>query len=268
MTYLQYYLAGGLLLHKAVWEIFKRKSKSAPPRAAAKTSLASQAAKAVKIAILAGILVQTFLPPVLPISSSPAKLELIGALLYTLGLSLALAARFELGRNWSDIEAGLIREGHNIVDTGVYRYIRHPIYVGDLALLVGLELALNSWLVAAAVALIPAVLWKAIQEENVIRRSLPGYEDYCQRTNRFIPLRAKATLAALLVAATAAALFSWTSSIPPQPASASNAYVYVTHAGRWYHLEGCRYLARTNDKMTLQEAKNRGLHPCKICNPR
>ena len=194
MSVLRWYLLAGLLVHKLVWEVLKSRGLAAPPEA--KKSLAIRLVKAVKLAILAGIVVQVLLPTVLPIMDDPASLSFAGTLLFTAGLSLALAARFELGRNWSDIEAGIVQANHTVVETGVYRYIRHPIYVGDLALLVGLELALNSWLVIPAILLIPLILYKAIGEEAVVQKSLPGYEAYCQRTSRFLPLRFERKLVA------------------------------------------------------------------------
>jgi protein-S-isoprenylcysteine O-methyltransferase Ste14 len=69
----------------------------------------------------------------------------------------------------------------------LYRYIRHPIYVGDLLLLAGLELSLNSWLVAGVIVMAPFVLWKAIREEQVLARALPDYDSYRMKTKRFIP---------------------------------------------------------------------------------
>ena len=60
--------------------------------------------------------------------------------------------------NWSDIETAEVLCEHAVVSHGVYRYVRHPIYIGDIALLVGLELALNSWLVLGALAIAPIVV--------------------------------------------------------------------------------------------------------------
>ena len=74
-----------------------------------------------------------------------------------------------------------------MVSRGVYAYIRHPIYSGDLLLLLGLELALNSWLVLGAAALIPIVFQRAVKEENSLSEQLSGYGAYIQRTKRFIP---------------------------------------------------------------------------------
>jgi protein-S-isoprenylcysteine O-methyltransferase Ste14 len=143
--------------------------------------------KAVKIAILLGILVQVWLPDVLPISEDPFAIRVIGTAIYTAGLLVAIAARFQLGDNWSNIETGQVLTHQQVVSRGIYSYIRHPIYTGDLLLLLGLELALNSWLVLGVLVLIPVVLLKAIKEEQMLQRELAGYGDYCRETKRFIP---------------------------------------------------------------------------------
>lgn len=182
MDPLRLYLLAGLLFHKGVWEIMKQR-----PRRRAPQPLGRKLVKAVKTAILAGIIVQCFLPDVLPISPQPAALRAAGALLYSIGLGVAVLGRLQLGGNWSDIEnAGVLPEQH-VVSRGVYRYIRHPIYAGDLCLLAGLELALNSWLVFGVLALVPIVYRQAAREEGMLSRQLAGYQQYCRRTKRFIP---------------------------------------------------------------------------------
>jgi len=184
MWFLRLYLFSGLVAHKLVWELLKRCTPAtARPRAAQLTLV-----KVVKIAILVGILVQTLLPDdVFPIARNATALRLIGTLIYTCGLLTAIVGRFQLGRNWSDIETPTVGEEHTVVTHGLYRFIRHPIYVGDLLLLLGLELALNSWLVLGVFALIPVILRRAVEEEKFLEGQLPGYRLYVQRTKRFIP---------------------------------------------------------------------------------
>src|SRR4029434_6394503 len=104
---------------------------------------------AVKILVLAFLLVQTLFLDILPISGAPAQLHLLGGAFYLLGLSLAITARMQLGRNWLDLENFDVRPTQTIVDRGIYRYVRHPIYTGDLLLVAGLELVLHSWRVLA-----------------------------------------------------------------------------------------------------------------------
>jgi protein-S-isoprenylcysteine O-methyltransferase len=112
-------------------------------------------------------------------------LRAVGIAIYTLGLMMAVVARCQLGRNWSDIEKSRVKRDHMLVAHGIYRWVRHPIYAGDL-LLLGLELALNSW---AALGVLPLALYvrqKAAGEERDLARTL-GYDDYWRRTGRFLP---------------------------------------------------------------------------------
>jgi protein-S-isoprenylcysteine O-methyltransferase Ste14 len=196
MLVLRIYLLSGLLAHKAVWEILKRRQKGGIAnfestfRKAEKPSrreVLISAVKAVKIAILLAIAVQTLLPDILPISQEPMLLRIAGTLIYSAGLIIAIRGRTELGTNWSDIEAARVSHQHAVVSNGPYRLIRHPIYVGDLMLLFGLELALNSWLVLGALLLAPVVLGQAVREEKKLVQVLPGYQAYCANTKRFIP---------------------------------------------------------------------------------
>jgi len=192
MVLLRLYLLAGLVAHKLVWELLKRRG-GPPTHVAAKpkSSLLVQAIKAVKIAILLGIAAQTVLPTILPIfpegTQGAVAVRAAGILLYTAGLALAVGSRLQLGSNWSDIETAKVLERQHVVERGVYSLIRHPIYVGDILLLWGLELALDSWLVVGVALLTTVVLAQAIREERMLERNLPGYTDYCARTKRFIP---------------------------------------------------------------------------------
>lgn len=187
MILLRLYLLSGLIAHKAVWEVLKRHKPGAVATPRTEYSPRLLLIKAVKIGILLGIIAQTLLPDVLPIGSHPALLRAVGAAVFTTGLLIAVVARLQLDSNWSDIEAARILSGQRVISHGLYRYIRHPIYVGDLLLLAGLELSLNSWLVLAVALLTPAVLWQATREEKKLATLLPGYDLYCQTTKRFIP---------------------------------------------------------------------------------
>lgn len=186
MIWLRIYLLSGLILHKAVWEYMKRRSGDSPKTSTPAGPVVT-AMKAIKIMILLGILAQTLLPDILPITTSPMLLRLIGAAIYTIGLITALLGRLQLGTNWSDIETAQVLSRQQVVSDGLYRYIRHPIYIGDVILLTGLELSLNSWLVLGVALMTPFILWKAVREEEMLAATLTGYDDYRERTKRFIP---------------------------------------------------------------------------------
>jgi len=185
MLVFRIYLLLGLVLHKAVWEIMKRREHLSQERKGQplKTRLVSGA----KLAVLAAIVVQILAPEFLPISRAPATLRGAGLLLYTLGWVTAVTARIQLGRNWSDIEKSYVKQDHALVAHGLYRFVRHPIYTGDLLLLLGLELALNSWAVIGVAVVAVYVRQQAIREERNLLERIPGYAQYCRRTPRFVP---------------------------------------------------------------------------------
>lgn len=177
---LRAYLLAGLVAHKVVWEILKRGA-GAPPRQPFRPI------KAVKILVLAALLLQPFFPELLPISATPFPFQLAGTTIYTLGLAVAIAARVQLGRNWSDVESATVLPRQQLVARGLYRYIRHPIYLGDILLIGGYELALNSWGVLLVLPLTAFVWRKAAQEEALLATQLPGYPAYLQTSGRFLP---------------------------------------------------------------------------------
>ena len=82
-----------------------------------------------------------------------------------------------------------MQEGHKVIDTGVYAYVRHPMYAGALLYLIGIPLLLGSWWgLAVTPFLILGIAWRAVHEEDMLRQELPGYADYAARVRyRFVP---------------------------------------------------------------------------------
>lgn len=187
MMLLRCYLLVGLVTHKVVWEMLKQRRSHASIEKPPPPSICVILIKAMKIMILLGIVVQTIVSDVLPITPDSIGLRIVGTAFYTVGLLVAILGRIQLGDNWSDIEKARLLPDQAVVSNGLYRYIRHPIYVGDLLLLVGLQLSLNSWIVVVVGLIAPVVLWKAVCEERMLIKTLPGYREYCKITKRFIP---------------------------------------------------------------------------------
>jgi protein-S-isoprenylcysteine O-methyltransferase Ste14 len=76
-----------------------------------------------------------------------------------------------------------------VIDTGVYRVLRHPMYAGTIPLLVGMPLWLESY-AAAVLAIVPigALVVRILIEEEFLRRELKGYDAYTERVRyRLIP---------------------------------------------------------------------------------
>lgn len=181
-------LFGGMLLHKGVWEFMKRgQSADQTLGASGSASLFKRIIKLGKAAFLLFLLVQTLFLEIFPVSASPGILQSIGLVIYVLGLSLAIIGRLQLGKNWANLEDYQVLSDQGLVKSGIYAYIRHPIYIGDLLLVLGVELALNSWLVLGVVGLAVVVFRQALAEEQLLVDKLPGYTSYRQKTKMFIP---------------------------------------------------------------------------------
>ena len=79
---------------------------------------------------------------------------------------------------------------HKVISTGPYALIRHPMYAGALVMLAGIPIALGSWWgLLIIVAMMPALIWRLLDEEKFLARNLPGYVEYQQKVRyRLIPL--------------------------------------------------------------------------------
>lgn len=122
-----------------------------------------------------------------PISASSLVSD-IGLGLIVAGMLFRFTAIYTLGRYFTVDVA--IRTDHKIVKAGVYRYLRHPSYLGMLISFFGNALAFNSWY-AVLIGFLPvlgAVLYRIkIEEELLISNFGQGYIDYKKGTWRLIP---------------------------------------------------------------------------------
>ena len=82
-----------------------------------------------------------------------------------------------------------VEEGQNVISTGMYGFVRHPMYFGALFLLVGTPIALGSWWSLLVVPVfIPILVFRILNEEKVLARDLHGYVEYMQKVRyRLIP---------------------------------------------------------------------------------
>jgi protein-S-isoprenylcysteine O-methyltransferase Ste14 len=111
----------------------------------------------------------------------------LGAAVMVAGLLFAIWAREHLGRNWS--RSVTIKEDHELIRTGPYAVVRHPIYTGILAGFLGTAIALSEVRGYIAFALIFLALWlKLRMEENWMRAQFgERYATYSQRTAALVP---------------------------------------------------------------------------------
>lgn len=111
----------------------------------------------------------------------------VGTALLFLGMAISIWARVELGRNWSNVVT--VKVGHELVQSGPYRWVRHPIYTGILVSLGGTALAQDFWCDLAVVPIVFIAFWIKLRLEEEWMRGQFGaaYDAYCARTARLIP---------------------------------------------------------------------------------
>ncbi len=112
----------------------------------------------------------------------------IGIVVMLAGILLRIYAVIYLGRFFTVNVA--IAQDHTLIDTGPYRWIRHPSYTGILMVYLGIGLCLANG-VALAVILLPSItimLWRIRIEEHALETGLgEAYTRYMQRTARLLP---------------------------------------------------------------------------------
>ena len=120
--------------------------------------------------------------------SHPHFWRCAGLVFFIGGVALRWYSIFYLGRFFTVDVA--IAQKHELIDTGPYRFIRHPSYTGALLAFAGFGLALGSWL-ALLCLLLPitaAFLWRIRVEEQALSEALgDAYGQYMRRTKRLVP---------------------------------------------------------------------------------
>jgi protein-S-isoprenylcysteine O-methyltransferase Ste14 len=116
----------------------------------------------------------------------PGWSKFIGILLLIAGLAIAIMAFFELGASFTPFVNP--REEGQLVTTGIYQFMRHPMYSGALMLALGWSLAWSTILgIILSFVLFFILDRKANQEEQLLIRKYPEYEDYRTNVKKFIP---------------------------------------------------------------------------------
>jgi protein-S-isoprenylcysteine O-methyltransferase Ste14 len=119
------------------------------------------------------------------ISGSP-WLTGIGLALFAAGLALAVWARLYIGRNWGSPMSH--KDDPELVTTGPYRRVRHPIYTGILLGMVGTALATTLWGLIVVAALAGYFGYAAFTEEHDMAKTFPDtYPAYKASTRMLIP---------------------------------------------------------------------------------
>ncbi len=121
-------------------------------------------------------------------SHVPAWLQGVGAILL-LGSFYLFFLTFRENPYASAVVRVQTERGQRVISTGPYRYVRHPMYAAAIPFATGTALLLGScYGLLVGLIFFAGLVFRAVQEERVLRAELPGYEEYMARVKyRFIP---------------------------------------------------------------------------------
>ena len=123
----------------------------------------------------------------MPMPLNTAKI--IGIIVVYLGMALVVWATFHIRGAISGMVKPRLSE---LVITGPYRFIRHPVYVGTTVALIGVTLSLRSWIgfLAVLILFLPSEIHRAKLEEKALAGKFgTKWDEYHKRTGFFSPIR-------------------------------------------------------------------------------
>lgn len=171
------------------WGLYWWQASYGVKRVVRQESVLSRAAHFVPL-IVAGVLVGlNSVPGWLGERWIPRSWELyeVGVALVIAGLVFSVWARIVLGGNWSG--SVTLKQHHEIIRSGPYRWVRHPIYTGLVLAFLGSAVARGEWRGVLALFIVIAALWRKwrLEERWLAEAFGPAYAEYRQSTWALIP---------------------------------------------------------------------------------
>jgi protein-S-isoprenylcysteine O-methyltransferase Ste14 len=119
-------------------------------------------------------------------STVPVWLCLLGNVLVAAGLSVTMLVVVE---NSYAAATVTVEIGQKVASGGLYKFVRHPMYVGDVIMMVGMPLALGSyWGLLFVIPGVAVLVFRILDEEKLLGQKLAGYREYTQRVRyRLVP---------------------------------------------------------------------------------
>jgi protein-S-isoprenylcysteine O-methyltransferase Ste14 len=113
----------------------------------------------------------------------------IGAILAIFGLLIRIISILTLKQHFTYTVTKI--DNHELIDTGLYKNIRHPGYLGQLIIFFGISIALSNW-ISMILMMLPVLIGYLnrirVEEKFMIEQMGQKYLDYKKRTKRFIPM--------------------------------------------------------------------------------
>lgn len=170
----------------ACWFVFFGVWLVAAFRGGASMRRRSPSAAAVRLAVVVVIFVELRYADRLPFPAfAPPQLAAVGDALCIAGLAFAVWARLTLGRSWG--MPMTLHEKPELVTAGPYRYVRHPIYTGVTAMLIGTTLVFPPAMLPGVILVVYFVSSALREERDMTERFPDAYAAYKARTRMLVP---------------------------------------------------------------------------------
>lgn len=175
-------------LRMIYWLISENVTEKKRPRSNYKFSFRNLFKKSIFVAIDIFIVLQYTVLNIAPIDGFNLYMQILGAFICGSGFTICIASRKELGYNWTYATDYQIKPSHELVQTGTYSYIRHPIYFGSFLMLFGAEMVACSYLIFAFIGLFFMFYSRAKREDKLLESYFGEiFLKYKKRTKLIIP---------------------------------------------------------------------------------
>jgi protein-S-isoprenylcysteine O-methyltransferase Ste14 len=114
---------------------------------------------------------------------------LFGTILVIMGLIIRISSIMTLKQHFTYTVTAI--ENHELIEVGLYKYIRHPGYLGQLIIFIGIATSLSNWLsiILMIIPVLPGYLYRIRVEERFMMHQVgQKYIDYKNRTKKLIPM--------------------------------------------------------------------------------
>ncbi len=163
--------------------VLERRMRGGPK---AETRTAQKVAMAALWLSLAAMFVVSALDHRFGWSPVPTAISLVGDVLVAVGLGVAMLVVLQNSHAAATVQ---VESGQKLVSTGLYGLVRHPMYAGNVIMMVGIPLALDSyWGLVFVVPGVSGLAFRIRDEEKLLKDDLAGYREYAQEVRyRLVP---------------------------------------------------------------------------------
>ncbi len=134
------------------------------------------------------LIFQLFDLSLLPMPNVSTSIQVVGLGAVIVGASISISARKSLGTNWAHAFEYQVKNKQELVTSGIYKYIRHPIYTGLILGFIGGELVAESYLFFLGLILVWGAYHQARLEERLLLKHFgEDYKKYMKQSKMFIP---------------------------------------------------------------------------------